>query len=81
MPLTHNLILLYSLSFAFFIVEVLPKRIRIQKVKPFNCLMCMTGWSAFTLAIIDGYKFNAIGVMFAGVFVGAIFDAIKMRWL
>jgi hypothetical protein len=48
--------------------------------KPFNCVKCMSGW----LALIGGVIFFGwYGLLFlpAGVFVGAMFEAIKMRYL
>lgn len=48
--------------------------------KPFNCIKCMTGWYALILGL---FVYGLAGVVFLpiGVFVGAIFEAIKMRWL
>ena len=50
------------------------------KTKPFNCIKCMTGWVGL---IIGCYFYNLFGLIYLpiGVFAGAIFEAIKMRWL
>ena len=73
--------ILYALSLAFFIVEALP-RIRLLSRKPFNCMMCMTGWCSLSIALWQRVWWpEAILLCLVGVFVGAMFDAIKMRWL
>jgi len=48
--------------------------------KPFNCTTCMCGWFA---AIIGCYIHGPTGLLYlpAGVFTGAMFNAISMRWL
>lgn len=68
--------ILLALSMAFCQIEV----VHFGSVKPFNCLKCMTGWYAFMIGCI---AFGWHGVVFLpiGVFVGAIFSAIQMRWL
>lgn len=76
------LILFYSLSLAFCWINYgypvvrkwLPK-------KPFGCGQCMTGWFALSLGIIGSYGWQSALLMCAGVFVGAMFEGIKMRWL
>lgn len=70
-----SLVILFSLSIAFMIVEVLhwPK-------KPFNCVKCLTAWISFFMA----FSFHTPYWYFylaAGFFVGAMFGAIKMRFL
>lgn len=49
--------------------------------KPFNCIKCMTGWFALVLAVLCGYGFISVLLCAAGLFMGALFEAIKMRWL
>lgn len=69
-------VLFFSLCLAFFWVEVKKWGI----IKPFNCLKCMTGWFALILALI--FHIDAWYLYpFAGVFIGAIFSAVKMKWL
>lgn len=75
------MIIFFALCLAFFVVEVVP-RIKLTNRKPFNCMMCMTGWCSMLLAVWQGVYWPymlLLGV--AGVFVGAMFGAIKMRWL
>ena len=50
------------------------------KRKPFNCIKCMTGWIAVGIAFWF-YSYKGIVFLPIGVFVGAIFEGIKMRWL
>lgn len=70
------LVLFFALSIAFVWVEVL----KFGSVKPFNCMKCMTGWFALVLAFLFNTQFWYM-YLFAGVFLGAMFSAIKMRWL
>jgi len=70
-------VVLFSLAFAFTWVEVLKWW---KQIKPFNCLKCMTGWTALILAVLFHVQFWWI-YPFVGVAVGAVFGAIKMRWL
>jgi hypothetical protein len=69
-------ILFLSLSLAFTWVEIL----RLGVTKPFNCMKCMTGWVALAFGI---YYFGWHGwiYLFEGLFVGALFSAIQMRFL
>ena len=79
--LSRELVILYGFSFAFFVVNMLPRKIRLQTVKPFSCVPCLTGWSCLILGLIAGYGVEAIGLMFLGVFTGAMFEVIIMRYL
>ena len=69
-------VILFSLSLAFFWVEIL----KWGSVKPFNCLKCMTGWVSFIMAWSFGVEYFLLYLPL-GVFIGALFTAIKMRWL
>lgn len=69
-------VVVFSLAFAFTWVEVLKLGVH----KPFNCLKCMTGWVALILAFTFHVQFWYM-YMFVGVFVGAMLEGIKMRWL
>jgi hypothetical protein len=58
------------------------------KVKPFNCMMCMTGWlSAYITGIIIqeqsviGACFHVFAMFCVGCLAGALFEAIKYRYL
>lgn len=69
--------IIFALSFAFMWVEVLKWG---KLVKPFNCLKCMTAWAAVILAFMFHVEFWPLYLP-VGVFVGAMFEGIKMRWL
>lgn len=74
MPATW--VIVFALSLAFVWVEVL----KIGSVKPFTCTKCMCGW----FALILGFFFHAdfwYLLMPLGVFVGAMYEGIRMRWL
>ena len=48
--------------------------------KPFTCFTCMTGWFGLIVGCI---VYGWVGVVFlpVGVFAGAVFSVIRMRWL
>lgn len=69
-------VVLFALAIAFTWVEVL----KWGHVKPFNCLKCMTGWAAIILAFTFRVEFWPLYLPL-GLFVGAMFEGIKMRWL
>jgi hypothetical protein len=69
-------VIVFALALAFVWVEALG----LGKHKPFNCLKCLTGWFALILAFTFHVEFWYMYV-FIGVFAGAVFSAIKMRWL
>ena len=71
-------ILLSALALAFCWVEFINP---FKKTKPFNCTMCMSGWFAGSLALFAGYQISTILFIACGVFIGALFEAIKMRWM
>lgn len=70
------MVVLVALSLAFTWVEVL----KWGSVKPFNCMKCMTGWFALALAYFFDTPFWYF-YLFIGLFAGAMFSAIRMRWL
>lgn len=69
-------VILFALSFAFMWVEILKWGV----TKPFNCVKCMTGWSAFFIAwgfhTPYWYFYLPLGLM-----AGAIYSALKLRYL
>jgi hypothetical protein len=70
------LVIIIALSLAFTWVEVL----HWGHKKPFSCLKCMTGWISLILAYsyhIDYWYYY----VFIGLFAGAIFSAIKYKYL
>jgi hypothetical protein len=74
--LTHGEVLFIALSFAFAWVEVF----KIGTIKPFTCLKCMTGWFALLIGCLS---IGWYGVLYlpVGLFIGAVFSSIKMRYL
>jgi hypothetical protein len=75
--MTGAQVVVFSLAIAFTWVEVLKWW---KNVRPFNCLKCMTGWVSLILAFAFHVQFWW-AYMFVGIFVGAVFGAIKMRYL
>ena len=69
--LTGAQVILFALSIAFALVEV---------VKLFPCMKCVTGWTALILALAFHTPF-AWAYLFVGLFAGALFSSIKMRYL
>lgn len=69
-------VVVFALAIAFTWVEVLKWGV----TKPFNCIKCMTGWTALVLALTFHVQFWYM-YLFLGLFVGAVFEGIKMRWL
>ena len=69
-------VIVFSLAFAFTWVEVM----KWGSVKPFNCIKCLTGWVALILAFTFHVEFWYMYLPM-GLFVGAMFEGIKMRWL
>jgi hypothetical protein len=49
--------------------------------KPFGCAMCMTGWFALVMSFGVDMGWGSLLMLPAGVFVGAMFEGVKMRWL
>src|SRR5689334_1049490 len=45
-----------------------------RKIKPLDCMPCMTGWFSLGMAISCGYGLESILIMFLGYFIGAIFE-------
>lgn len=66
----------FGFALAFTWVEVM----KWGSVKPFNCLKCMCGWLTMFIAMAFHVQFWPF-YMPMGLVVGAVFSAIKMRWL
>jgi ABC-type multidrug transport system permease subunit len=82
--MTKSEIIIAALAIAFtFVNLVFPQfvKTRFFKRRPFNCIMCMSGWSSLGLALINGYGYGSILFLFLGIFAGAMFEGISMRWL
>lgn len=75
--MTGPQVIVFALSFAFLWVEVLKWW---RRIRPFNCFKCMCGWSAVILAFTFHVEFWYM-YLTLGLFVGAMFEGIKMRWL
>lgn len=69
-------IIVLSLSISFTWVKVL----KWGKRKPFNCMKCMTGWTALIIGFMS-FGWPGLFFIFIGIFVGSIFEAITLRWL
>lgn len=69
--------IIFALSFAFMWVEVLKWW---KQIKPFNCIKCLTGWAALILAFTFHVEFWPLYLPL-GLFIGSMFEGIKMRWL
>lgn len=82
--MTKSEIILSALAIAFAFVNmvypILARRKFFQR-KPFNCIMCLTGWASLGLSLINGYGIGSILFMIVGLFVGAMFEGIKMMYL
>jgi hypothetical protein len=70
-------LIITALSIAFCWINI----IQWPKFKPFNCMMCLTGWLALVLAILTGHGIWSILFYPVGCFAGAMFEAVKYRWL
>jgi hypothetical protein len=68
--------IIFGFACAFTWVEVLHWGNR----KPFKCLKCMCGWLTLIIASCFHVEYWPF-YLFVGVAVGAVFSAIKMRWL
>jgi hypothetical protein len=73
-PLSGPAVLFFSLACAFTWVEVLKWGV----TKPFTCIKCMSGWIALLFALVFHVDHWYLYLP-AGLFVGAVFEAIKMR--
>ena len=75
-PLNGPAALFFSLACAFTWVNVLKWGV----TKPFNCIKCMSGWIALSFALIFHVDHWYLYLP-AGLFVGALFEGIKMKFL
>lgn len=73
--MTPAQILIFAVSLSFCITQVWKP----IKSKPFNCMMCMSGW----ISLIGCIWFGAAGLLFfpVGCFAGAMVEAVIGRWL
>lgn len=69
-------VIVFSLACAFVWVDILKWGV----TKPFTCLKCMTGWFALIFAFSHHVEFWPLYLPL-GLVVGAVFSAIKMRYL
>lgn len=68
------------LTIAFSIAFSFQQVVYIQK-KPFNCLMCLTGWLSPIVALAYGYGAYSILFIPVGLLFGALLDNFMRRWL
>jgi hypothetical protein len=69
-------VVIFSLACAFVWVDIMKWGV----TKPFTCLKCMTGWFTVIFAFSHHVEFWPLYLPL-GLFVGAMFEGIKMRWL
>lgn len=74
--MTGLLTVIIGFALAFTWVEVL----HLGSKKPFNCLKCMCGWFTLLVGYVYGTPYCGF-YLFIGLTVGAIFTAIKYRYL
>lgn len=75
-PMTGPAVIVFAHACAFLWVEVL----HWGSVKPFNCVKCLTGWFALILAFVFHVPHFYLYLPL-GVFAGAIYSAIQMKFL
>lgn len=73
--MTPTQIIIFAVSLSFCITKVWQP----LQIKPFNCMMCLTGW----LSLVACFWFGWFGLLFlpVGCFAGAIVESFIMRWL
>lgn len=71
-------LLFISLAIANAFVSVF--RGAIFQRKPFNCVKCLTGWTALILGLCC-YQIQGVWYLPAGLFVGGLYEEVRMRWL
>lgn len=82
MSLNQFEILFYAMAGGFSFTKLLwVNAVKSWQRKPFNCMKCMSGWFALSLALISGYGWQSGLLFIAGVFIGAIAEGIIMRYL
>lgn len=74
--MTGAQVIVFALACAFVWVEILKWGV----TKPSNCIKCMTGWFAVLFAFSHHVEFWVLYLPL-GLFVGAVFEGAKMRWL
>lgn len=59
-------IILASVAFTFYFIEMarIPDKIKLLKRKPFNCVMCLSVWTAIALFFLPAIVTNLIVVAF-----------------
>jgi len=78
MPQVNISILFTGLALAYCFTTVF--RGRLFQRRPFNCIKCMTGWFSLVIGLL---AYHCWGLLYLplGVFTGAIYEKICMRWL
>lgn len=75
-PLRGYQVIIFAFSIAFLWTEVMKWGV----TKPFNCIYCMTAWLSLIIAFVFHTPFWYFYLP-VGLTVGAIYSAVKMRWL
>lgn len=73
--------ILAGVSFGFFFVEILrlPKPSSKLYRKPFNCVPCLSAWTALTLFFLPEQLTNITLVLFGSGCLGALFTQLMYK--
>lgn len=55
-------------------------RVRALRLKPLDCIKCLTFWCSLSLALINGMHLESTFVGIVGLFAGALLEGILMRY-
>lgn len=70
-------VLLAALASAFTFVNYVNP---FKRIKPFNCVTCLTGWIALILSYLFNVPFYCLYFPI-GIFVGGMFERLTMKYL
>ena len=77
-------IIITALAIAFcwvnYIYTPLVIKLNIKAIKPFSCIKCMTGYMSLVIGCVM-YGWPGLLFLPAGVFAGAMYEALAMRYL
>lgn len=73
--------ILAAVSFAFFFVEIMRwhQKAPMFKRKPFNCVPCLSAWTALLLYILPTSVSEFVLIMFGSGTLGALFLQIMLK--
>ena len=52
-----------------------------KRVKPFDCTVCLSAWSGLIFALLDGYGWHSLYIMFIAGVMGLILENGSNRYL